>query len=104
MPSRTARCLCRSRWANRCAWTRARAPARPRRARRVTSRRTSGISMPQDWNMESTSALEKELKTMIIETLMLEDIAPDDIDRDAPLFNEGLGLDSIDSLDLAMAL
>ena len=48
--------------------------------------------------------LETELKRLIVETLMLEDIGPGDIDSDAPLFNEGLGLDSIDSLDLAMAL
>lgn len=54
--------------------------------------------------MEQARTLEKELKHMIIETLMLEDVAPDDIDSEAPLFNEGLGLDSIDSLDLAMAL
>lgn len=48
--------------------------------------------------------LETELKSLIVETLMLEDVGPGDIDSDAPLFNEGLGLDSIDSLDLAMAL
>ena len=35
---------------------------------------------------------------------MLEDITPEEIDSDAPLFNEGLGLDSIDSLDLGLAL
>lgn len=54
--------------------------------------------------MPPTERLEAELKTLIVEALALEDIAPDDIDTDAPLFNEGLGLDSIDSLDLAMAL
>ena len=35
---------------------------------------------------------------------MLEDIAPDEIESEAPLFVEGLGLDSIDALELAMAL
>jgi acyl carrier protein len=54
--------------------------------------------------MGADKDLENELKRMIVETLMLEDVGPGDIDSDAPLFNEGLGLDSIDSLDLAMAL
>jgi acyl carrier protein len=48
--------------------------------------------------------LELEIKQLIIESLTLEDIAPADIDAEAPLFNEGLGLDSIDALDLAMTL
>ena len=54
--------------------------------------------------MAGNGTLEGELKRLIVEALMLEDIGPGDIDSDAPLFNEGLGLDSIDSLDLAMAL
>lgn len=41
---------------------------------------------------------------MIIDTLELEDITPDDIDAQAPLFGEGLGLDSIDALELGLAL
>lgn len=48
--------------------------------------------------------LENELRELIITTLNLEDVAPDDIERDAPLFNEGLGLDSIDALELGLAL
>ncbi len=48
--------------------------------------------------------LEEELKSFIIETLELEDITPDDINTDEPLFSEGLGLDSIDALELGMAL
>jgi acyl carrier protein len=48
--------------------------------------------------------LELELKQLIIDTLELEDIAPEDIDSSAPLFNEGLGLDSIDALELGVAL
>jgi acyl carrier protein len=48
--------------------------------------------------------LETELKKLIIDVLDLEDITPDDIDPTAPLFVEGLGLDSIDSLDIALAL
>ena len=45
-----------------------------------------------------------ELKKLIINTLKLEDIAPGDIEDDAPLFGEGLGLDSIDALELVVAL
>lgn len=49
-------------------------------------------------------ALEAEIKELIITTMSLEDIAADDIDAAAPLFNEGLGLDSIDALELGLAL
>jgi acyl carrier protein len=55
-------------------------------------------------NERERSLLEGDLKTMIVEALVLEDIAPDDIDSEAPLFVEGLGLDSIDALELAMVL
>ena len=48
--------------------------------------------------------LEMEIKKLIIEALDLEDIAPEDIVTDEPLFDEGLGLDSIDALELGMAL
>jgi acyl carrier protein len=44
------------------------------------------------------------LKQEIIEVLNLEDITPDDIDNDAPLFGEGLGLDSIDALELIVLM
>lgn len=44
------------------------------------------------------------LKKMIIETLRLEDITPGDIENEAPLFREGLGLDSIDALELVVAI
>lgn len=46
----------------------------------------------------------EQLKTQIIETLNLEDLTPADIDADAPLFSEGLGLDSIDVLELIVLL
>lgn len=46
--------------------------------------------------------LEQELKELIIECLDLEDISPDDIDSAEPLFVEGLGLDSIDALELGL--
>ena len=48
--------------------------------------------------------LEIELKQLIIDTLELEDISTDDIVSSAPLFNEGLCLDSIDALELGVAL
>lgn len=44
------------------------------------------------------------LKEQIIETLNLEEITPDDIENDAPLFGDGLGLDSIDALELIVIL
>lgn len=49
-------------------------------------------------------ALEAEVKQLIIEALVLEDVTAAEIELDAPLFVEGLGLDSIDALELAMAL
>lgn len=48
--------------------------------------------------------LELEIKKIIIDSLDLEDISVDDIVTDAPLFGEGLALDSIDALELGMAL
>ena len=45
-----------------------------------------------------------ELKKQIIEVLNLEDVKPDDIDNDSPLFGEGLGLDSIDALELIVLM
>lgn len=45
-----------------------------------------------------------ELKKEIIEVLNLEGIKPEDIDDDAPLFGEGLGLDSIDALELIVLM
>ena len=46
--------------------------------------------------------LEQEIKNLIIEALNLEDMSPDDIASDIPLFGEGLGLDSIDALELGL--
>jgi len=48
--------------------------------------------------------LEQEVKELIIDVLQLEDIKPEDIDSEAPLFVEGLGLDSIDALEIGVAL
>ena len=48
--------------------------------------------------------LKNQLKAQIIEALNLEDLRPDDIQNDQPLFGEGLGLDSIDALELIVLL
>ncbi|HVN91729.1 MAG TPA: phosphopantetheine-binding protein [Candidatus Binataceae bacterium] len=48
--------------------------------------------------------LENELKELIVKALDLEDITPAEIDSDEPLFVEGLGLDSIDGLELGVAI
>jgi len=45
-----------------------------------------------------------KLKNEIIEVLNLEDVKPEDIDENAPLFGEGLGLDSIDALELIVLM
>lgn len=45
-----------------------------------------------------------EIKQKIIEALNLEDITADEIEDDAPLFNEGLGLDSVDAIELIIFL
>lgn len=47
--------------------------------------------------------LADRIKEIIVETLALEDVDPATIETDAPLFGEGLGLDSIDALELALA-
>jgi acyl carrier protein len=48
--------------------------------------------------------LEMEIKRLIVDALSLEDVLPEEIETDAPLFGDGLGLDSIDALELGMAL
>ncbi|HUJ88100.1 MAG TPA: phosphopantetheine-binding protein [Burkholderiales bacterium] len=53
--------------------------------------------------MTQTTAIESELAALIVQALNLE-IRPDEIDPDAPLFGDGLGLDSIDMLEIALAV
>jgi acyl carrier protein len=48
--------------------------------------------------------LEPELKQLIVEVLLLKDLRPEEIDSEAPLLVDGLGLDSIDALELAMEI
>lgn len=54
--------------------------------------------------MSSSEAFKAELKEFIVTTLVLEDISPEEIGDDQILFGEGLGLDSIDALELAVAI
>ncbi|MBK7948128.1 MAG: acyl carrier protein [Deltaproteobacteria bacterium] len=49
-------------------------------------------------------SLEDQLKHLIVDALALEDVEPGEIQTEAPLFVEGLGLDSIDALELALAI
>lgn len=48
--------------------------------------------------------IKEQLKECIIKDLNLEDITPEDIDDDAPLFGEGLGLDSLDAVEIVVIL
>lgn len=48
--------------------------------------------------------LHQEIKELIVSTLSLEGVSPADIADDAPLFGDGLGLDSIDAIELGIAL
>lgn len=54
--------------------------------------------------MTTVSPLELEVAQLIIDTIHLEDITADKIDPEAPLFREGLRLDSIDALEIALAI
>jgi len=54
--------------------------------------------------VNNTGELCQFLKKMIIDTLKLEDMNEAEIETDAPLFKEGLGLDSIDALELVVAI
>lgn len=54
--------------------------------------------------MQADNDLELEIKRLIVSSLDLEDMDPADIATDAPLFVEGLGLDSIDALELGIAM
>ena len=54
--------------------------------------------------VNNSKALREFLKKMIIDTLKLEDVTVQGIDNSAPLFRKGLGLDSIDALELVVAI
>jgi acyl carrier protein len=61
------------------------------------------MSIPAQRPAESDLHCESDVARLIVETLKLE-ILPEDIDRSAPLFGEGLGLDSIDMLEIALCV
>jgi acyl carrier protein len=50
------------------------------------------------------AAIRRRIKRLIVDNLHLDGIAPDSIDEEAPLFGDGLGLDSVDALELVVAL
>ncbi|MGO4308924.1 phosphopantetheine-binding protein [Pseudomonas sp. KB_15] len=52
----------------------------------------------------NTHSLVLEIKELIIDALGLEDISAEDIDNEQTLFGEGLGLDSVDALELGLAI
>ena len=54
--------------------------------------------------MDRRETLERELKELIVGTLKLEEVSASDIDSTAALFGQGLGLDSIDALELGAAI
>ena len=54
--------------------------------------------------MADQNVIREKLKGLIIESLSLEGMTPEMIDNEAPLFGEGLGLDSVDALELVVAL
>ncbi|MCG7865695.1 MAG: acyl carrier protein [gamma proteobacterium symbiont of Stewartia floridana] len=54
--------------------------------------------------MESASPTELEVAQLIVETLNLEDVTAEEIESEAPLFRDGLGLDSIDALELSLGI
>jgi len=54
--------------------------------------------------MSTASPAELELAQLLVESLNLEDIQASDIEPEAALFNDGLGLDSIDALELSLAI
>ena len=71
----------------------------------LTTHRLTAIYRTFLANKENAmSRLEDELKQLIIDSLDLEDINVDEIDSQEALFNEGLGLDSIDALELGLAI
>ena len=59
--------------------------------------------MPQEISPETVAALLPEIAELIVSALNL-DVAPADIEPDAPLFGDGLGLDSIDVLEIALVI
>ncbi len=70
----------------------------------MTTSGSSGADRPVGWPAASVDELETDLKQLIVDALKLEGVTPAHIDRDTPLFFEGLGLDSLDALELGIAV
>jgi len=64
----------------------------------------SGQNKEARKNMSDNNALRNRLRELIVSSLNLEGLEPASIADDEPLFNEGLGLDSVDALELVVAL
>jgi acyl carrier protein len=73
-------------------------------ARRGAMPDRGGLNPSRNRPMSPQTDAERELAELLVESLNLEDVAADAIDPEAPLFNTGLGLDSIDALELALAI
>ncbi|NJO55952.1 MAG: acyl carrier protein [Rhodospirillales bacterium] len=54
--------------------------------------------------MQGLTTFELEVARLLVQALELEDVQPEEIDPEAPLFGEGLGLDSLDALEIALAV
>lgn len=54
--------------------------------------------------MTAQTPLQLEVAELLVKALEMEDLRPEEIDPDAPLFGDGLGLDSLDALELALAI
>jgi acyl carrier protein len=77
--------------------------ARHRRAANPTGRAANG-SICVKMTIADMTDLKRKLKELLIERLKFEDMTPDDIGDDEPLFAGGLGLDSIDALEIVVML
>jgi acyl carrier protein len=64
----------------------------------------SKMSLQADAQTAAQTDAERDLAQLLVESLNLEGVEPAQIDPEAPLFNAGLGLDSIDALELALAV
>lgn len=69
----------------------------------IVPRFFGAMSVPQTPTLPTDAAFLRDLASLIVESLNL-DIAPADIDPDTPLYGDGLGLDSIDILELALVI
>lgn len=62
------------------------------------------LKTPERTVSTAQSSIEREIAALLVETLNLEGVAPESIEPEAPLFGAGLGLDSIDALELALEI